>query len=82
LWSYFPKLIGKGVEVDVLGGKLLALAIKEAIDGQPNWEEFKARRKQALHDAMIIKTIFEKEQETHKVNYTSYSLIQVLIGQA
>lgn len=74
-------MIGKDVEVDVLGGKLLALAIKEAIDGQPNWEEFKARRKQALHDAMIIKTVLETEQDTHKVIYISYFFYQILLGE-
>lgn len=74
-------MIGKGVEVDVLGGKLLALAIKEAIDGQPNWEEFKARRKQALHDAMILKTIFEKDRNTHKVISISISITKASLGE-
>eukprot|EP00210_Caulerpa_lentillifera_P002887 g2757.t1 len=60
------ELTGKDVNVDILGGKLLALAVKEAVEGQPNWTEFKAQRKQALHDAEIIKHFFEKENDVHK----------------
>ena len=61
------KLLGGDVDVTVLTGKLLADALKGVVQTGPDWKEFKARHKQAMHDAALMKLAVESERQGNKV---------------